>query len=352
MINYNNLLKLNPFGLKKQKKNSLFFLAQKKLSIFHHKNSNEYKKITDFKFSQFKKTKKLEMLPFLHSKIFKTHNLKSTNNNLKVFNSSGTSNSKLSKINIDFKTSLIQANVLKKIIFEFIPKNIDTIIIVDNEKSFYDLKNFDAKKAAIRGFSQYFKNKYFILNKDYKLNFSYLKKLERKLENKRAIFFGFTNVIWGNLIEKLKINNSKLDFNNCVLVHGGGWKKLENKKIKKQKLNKEIKYSLKIKNVINYYGMIEQTGSIFMECEHGYFHSSIFSDVLIRNSNFKLEKNNKPGIIQVFSLLPISYPGHNIVTEDLGVIIDEDNCKCGRNGKYFKVLGRIKDSEIKGCANV
>ena len=85
MINYNNLLKLNPFGLKKQKKNSLFFLAQKKLSIFHHKNSNEYKKITDFKFSQFKKTKKLEMLPFLHSKIFKTHNLKSTNNNLKVF---------------------------------------------------------------------------------------------------------------------------------------------------------------------------------------------------------------------------------------------------------------------------
>ena len=28
----------------------------------------------------------------------------------------------------------------------------------------------------------------------------------------------------------------------------------------------------------------------------------------------------------MFSLLPISYPGHNIVTEDLGVIIDEDNC--------------------------
>ena len=148
------------------------------------------------------------------------------------------------------------------------------------------------------------------------------------------------------------MNNSKLNFNNSILVHGGGWKKLENKKIKKQKLNEEIKLRLKIKDVINYYGMIEQTGSIFMECEHGYFHSSIFSDVLIRNSNFKLEKNNKPGIIQVFSLLPISYPGHNIVTEDLGVIIDEDNCKCGRNGKYFKVLGRIKNSEIKGCANV
>ena len=352
MINYNDLLKLNPFGLKKRKKDTLFFLAQKKLSIFHHKNSKEYKKIIDFKFSHFKKVKKLEMLPFLHSKIFKSYDLKSTNDNLKVFNSSGTSNLNLSKINIDLKTSLIQANVLKKIIFEFIPKNIDTIIIIDNEKSFYDLKKLNAKKAAIRGFSQYFKNKYFILDKDYKLNFSYLKKLEKKLKNKRVIFFGFTNVIWENFIEILKMNNSKLNFNNSILVHGGGWKKLENKKIKKQKLNEEIKLRLKIKDVINYYGMIEQTGSIFMECEHGYFHSSIFSDVLIRNSNFKLEKNNKPGIIQVFSLLPISYPGHNIVTEDLGVIIDEDNCKCGRNGKYFKVLGRIKNSEIKGCANV
>ena len=86
------------------------------------------------------------------------------------------------------------------------------------------------------------------------------------------------------------MNNSKLNFNNSILVHGGGWKKLENKKIKKQKLNEEIKLRLKIKDVINYYGMIEQTGSIFMECEHGYFHSSIFSDVLIRNSNFKLKK--------------------------------------------------------------
>ena len=72
MINYNDLLKLNPFGLKKRKKDTLFFLAQKKLSIFHHKNSKEYKKIIDFKFSHFKKVKKLEMLPFLHL-IFLNH---------------------------------------------------------------------------------------------------------------------------------------------------------------------------------------------------------------------------------------------------------------------------------------
>ena len=39
------------------------------------------------------------------------------------------------KINIDFKTSLIQASVLKKIIFKFIPKDTNTIFIIDSKKN-------------------------------------------------------------------------------------------------------------------------------------------------------------------------------------------------------------------------
>jgi len=52
------------------------------------------------------------------------------------------------------------------------------------------------------------------------------------------------------------------------------------------------------------------------------------------------------------SILPTSYPGHNILTEDLGKIIAEDGCKCGRKGKIFTVIGRVKNTEIRGCANV
>lgn len=39
----------------------------------------------------------------------------------------------------------------------------------------------------------------------------------------------------------------------------------------------------RIHHVHNYYGMAEQTGSIYMECEAGHLHASIFSDILIRN---------------------------------------------------------------------
>ena len=63
--------------------------------------------------------------------------------------------------------------------------------------------------------------------------------------------------------------------------------------------------------------MIEQTGSIFLECEYGYYHASIFSEINVRNSKLEICKSNQKGIIQVSSLLPTSYPGHNILTEDL-----------------------------------
>ena len=98
--------------------------------------------------------------------------------------------------------------------------------------------------------------------------------------------------------------------------------------------------------------MVEQTGSIFVECEYEFLHCSIFSDIIIRDKNFINLGFNKEGLIQLLSLLPTSYPGHNILSEDIGKIIGEDTCKCGRLGKYFIVKGRVKNAEIRGCSDV
>ena len=51
------------------------------------------------------------------------------------------------------------------------------------------------------------------------------------------------------------------------------------------------------------------------------------------------------------SVLPGSYPGHSLLTEDEGVILGEDDCPCGRKGKYFHILGRLKNAEIRGCSD-
>jgi hypothetical protein len=67
--------------------------------------------------------------------------------------------------------------------------------------------------------------------------------------------------------------------------------------------------------------------------------------------DFSLANIGEKGIIQVVSVLPESYPGHVLLTEDEGIILGEDDCPCGRMGKYFKIEGRIKDAEIRGCSD-
>ena len=46
-----------------------------------------------------------------------------------------------------------------------------------------------------------------------------------------------------------------------------------------------------------------------------------------------------------------SYPGHSVLTEDKGMIVGEDDCPCGRKGKYIKITGRIPKAEIRGCSD-
>lgn len=106
-----------------------------------------------------------------------------------------------------------------------------------------------------------------------------------------------------------------------------------------------------IQKIHNYYGMIEQIGSIFFECEDGFFHTSIFSEIFVRDKKFNVVEEGQKGIIQLLSLIPTSYPGHSILTEDEGIVFGEDKCKCGKKGKFFKIIGRLKKSETRGCSD-
>jgi len=60
----------------------------------------------------------------------------------------------------------------------------------------------------------------------------------------------------------------------------------------------------------------------------------------------------KTGLLQVLSVLPRSYPGHSLLTEDLGVVHSIDPESCGRKGKAFTVLGRLPRAELRGCSDV
>ena len=353
MLDYKTLYNSDPFGLSIKKKNSWFLINQRKLSLYHYKYSKNYKLISDNIFKSISKVKKIADLPFVHASLFKNFNLISRNDNQKIstFSSSGTTGTKQSKINLDPKTSFLQSKALSKIFSEIINKDKD-IFFIENKNFLNSRESMSAKGAAIKGFSQLCNNKYFLLDKNNKINISILKDYLKKNENKEFIIFGFTSSIWFNLITEIKRQKIKLKKNQGIMIHGGGWKKMYKLRVNNNKFKNEIKSSLGLKQVYNYYGMMEQTGSVFLECEKGYFHCSIFSDILIRNSKLKLSKINEAGLIQALTLLPLSYPGHNILTEDMGVIHGIDNCECGKRGKYFSVLGRVPNAELRGCSDV
>ena len=148
----------------------------------------------------------------------------------------------------------------------------------------------------------------------------------------------------------LRAESITLDLSG-VLIHGGGWKKLADQAVSNDKFKEVVRETCGITSVCNYYGMVEQTGSVFMECECGHLHASLFSDIDILDP-FTLEPlDSGVGVIQCTSLLPTSYPGHVLLTEDEGEILGEDTCPCGRKGKYFSVYGRMKGAEIRGCSD-
>ena len=97
---------------------------------------------------------------------------------------------------------------------------------------------------------------------------------------------------------------------------------------------------------------MEQIGSIFFECKCGYFIASNYSEVIIRDKNLDICKVGKTGLVQLLSLLPSSYPGHNILTEDIGEIVNDSKCKCYGSGTRFLIHGRLKNAELRGCSNI
>ena len=49
--------------------------------------------------------------------------------------------------------------------------------------------------------------------------------------------------------------------------------------------------------------------------------------------------------------IPHSYPGNVVLTDDMG-IIESEPCPYGRPGQRFRITGRMKKAEVRGCGDI
>ena len=349
------LKKLDPFHVDESKKNSIFLNQIKSLSLHHYKYCKIYKKIINNLQFKINRKNKLENFPMIPVRLFKKFNLRSVPENkvVKRLVSSGTSGHELSKIYLDKTNAANQIKALGKIVSTILGNTRIPMLIVDQNPNLVDRSTFNARSAAIYGFSIFGNNYCYLLDKKNKIDYKSLNNFLEKFGNNKFLVFGFTSLVYENLIKKLSTQIINSNFKNGILIHGGGWKKMEKLKVNNKIFKKKLQSKIKLSKIYNYYGLVEQTGSIFIESSKcGYFHTSVFSDIFIRDKKFNVVKSGEKGLIQLLSLLPTSYPGHNILTEDIGQIIGEKNCKCGLKGKYFIVHGRAKEAEIRGCSDI
>jgi hypothetical protein len=292
--------------------------------------------------------------PFIPVSLFKRLDLKSVPDAdiIKTMTSSGTTGQAVSRIFLNKETVSLQQKALARIVTDFLGATRLPMLIIDCPSVIRDRAMFSARGAGILGFSIFGANRTYALKDDMSLDREAIYRFAEKHKHKRKLLFGFTFMIWQHLIMELSNAGEVMDLSDAVLIHGGGWKKLANDNVSTETFRGKLRELCGVADVHDYYGMVEQTGSIYMECPEGHLHASIFSDIITRRyGDFSACDFGETGIIQSLSVLPESYPGHSLLTEDEGIVLGEDDCPCGRKGKYFKVLGRLKNAEIRGCSD-
>lgn len=354
MMDYEGILSRKPFSVPKAEKRPLYGTWLTELTDYHRQHCHSYGQLLKHLRVPVHRTMEEEEIPMLPVGLFKDMDLISIPDDqvFKTMTSSGTKGQKVSKIYLDTDTADYQQRALARIGEDFWGEERLPFLVIDSPEVLKNRNLFSARGAGILGFSIFSSKLCYGLDQDMNLDTKAIQNFLDRYQDRRILIFGFTYIIWKYFYQALAASGQKFDLSRGILIHGGGFKKLQDQAVSPQEFKERIREVSGIRQIHNYYGMAEQTGSIYMECCYGHLHASAFSDIITRRAkDFSVCSHGEKGIIQVLSPLAHSYPGHSILTEDEGMILGEDDCPCGRLGKYFSISGRIRQAEIRGCSD-
>ena len=291
-------------------------------------------------------------LAYLPVGLFKSHRLVSVPDEeiFKTLTSSGTTGQQPSRIYLDRVTAERQTRALTAIMTRVLgPKRLP-MLIVDHPGVLKDRLSFSARGAGILGMMGFGRSHSYLLDDRMRLDRDALRAFLEKFSGQPILLFGFTFMVWKYLYSQL--DGIDVDLSQAVLIHSGGWKTLTDEAVDNERFKQALLDATGLARVHNFYGMVEQVGSVLLEGPDGYLYPPNFGDVIIRDpTDWSEAPDGTPGVIQVLSVLPHSYPGHSILTEDLGVVEGTGTAESGWAGKRLRVLGRVPRAELRGCSD-
>lgn len=346
-----DLLSRPPFGHTQADKEGWLLEGLKALDAHHAAACPAYARWVAAMFPAAAAAGALAELPWLPVGVFKSHLLRSVppESIIRTLTSSGTTGQAVSRIALDAATATRQTKALSRIIQAVLGPRRLPMLIVDSPDAIARRDTLSARGAAILGMMPFGRDHAFLLDETLAPRPDILAQFLERHGDGPLLIFGMTAMVWTRLLPAVEALGANLA--QAVLIHGGGWKTMAAEGVDNAAFKAELARRAGLRRVVNFYGMAEQVGSVFLEAEDGLLRAPATADVIIRDPHTLAPcPPGSAGVIQVVSLLPASYPGHSILTEDWGVIesVDQGDWK----GKAFRVLGRVPRVELRGCSDV
>jgi phenylacetate-coenzyme A ligase PaaK-like adenylate-forming protein len=310
------------------KLNSTYNFNQKAIEIFkfQYNNNSVYSQYCDLINVDVKSIREIKDIPFLPIQFFKNYTVSSYHKHTHSFKSSGTGGKRsvhhIKDINVYIQsfTQCFEENfgsINNTVFLGLLPSYIEQgnsslIYMVD-----YLIQKSNRKESG------------FYLN-DYKKLYELILKLEKS--EKKIILIGVSYALL-DFIENFSLNTE-----NLIIIETGGMKG-RRKEITREELHDKLKKGFNSNNIKSEYGMTELLSQAYSNT-NGIFKSPSWLKVLARDINNPLSVNLQgKGALNFIDLANINSCSF-IASDDIGEVYQNSS---------FKVLGRLSNSEIRGC---
>jgi len=348
---FEELISRPAFTVPDREKEPLLLRGLAELTTHHYASCLAYRNILDAAYGGRQSFDRIDDIPYLPAALFKRIELSSTTTPTLTLQSSGTTGQQPSRIVVDAETSERQSRGLLSAFRPVLGAHRLPLLVIDTRNVITAHDMLTARGAGVLGMMKFGAKATFALDSDLNVIEANVLSFVERHGAQPFLIFGFTFLLWLKLFKTFERRG--LDLSNAIIVHSGGWKKMEEMRVPNNVFREQFNAIFGVRRIVNFYGFVEQLGSIFLEADDGLLYAPNYADVIVRDTaTLQPLPVGEAGLLQVVSLLPKSYPGHSILTEDLGIVERIDNSTIGRMGKGIRVLGRLPASELRGCSDV